>query len=301
MKPGRVFVGEDFDDQAPASMWPGRWSAHWESEDPKLWTQGPQRVSAQDTIAWGREHADIVLIRPGDTDIHYSAGDLEEPYCPRWPNGRELPRRRDGERPEGWPSLPMTRDWDAARLLEALNRIGVRTGQIDLPVLWPAIAAWWSIPVADLGPTGRQLLEFRLSLAPATNDEGAPVFAGTPPKEIAGNELVRLDFKGNFETVVDRRHQGALSGGATLTLWYAYTNAWKGLRERSNWIELGLSTPQIDMSLGLDGDAAEFIQCITESGVLSTAAKQPALALSVIDDLNNHRLSFVRFASPHKK
>jgi hypothetical protein len=86
-----------------------------------------------------------------------------------------------------------------------------------------------------------------------------------------------------------------------LTLWYAYTDAWKRVRERSNWIEMGLSTPQIDMSLRLDGDAAELIQRITESGVLSAAAEQPALALSVIDDHNDQRLSFVRFAGPHER
>ena len=294
MKPGRVFVGEDSDDHNPGEMWPGRWSAHWESDDPKHWAQGPQGVSAQDAIAWGREHADIVLIRPGDTDIHYSAGSLEEPDCPRWPDGQELPRRRPGERPDGWPSLPMTRDWTATLLVEALTRAGVRAGLIELPDLWPTIAEWWSTPVTDLGPSGQQSLQLLLSLAPATYGEGVAVFAGTPPNEIAGRELVRLAFDMRFEKVIDPQHRRALSGGGTLTLWYAYSDTWKRLRERPSWIELGLSTPQIVLSPPPGGGPAELIQLITESGVLDAAADQPALALSVFDDRDDWRLTVVR-------
>jgi hypothetical protein len=99
MKPGVVFIGEDFDDREPASMWPGRWSAHWESDDGQEWTQGPKAVSAQEAIAWGREHADIVQIRPGDSGTVYSAGirpPSGKPDCPRWPDNTELLRRRTG-------------------------------------------------------------------------------------------------------------------------------------------------------------------------------------------------------------
>lgn len=295
MKPGRVFIGEDFDDQGLGEMWPGRWSAHWESDDGQSWTQGPQGVSAQDAIAWGREQADIVLIRPGDTDVHYSAGSLVEPDCPLWPDGQELPRRRSGERPDEWPSLPMTRDWTATLLVEALTRTSVGTGPIDLPDLLPTIAEWWSTPVTDLGPSGQQSLGFLLSLAPATYEEDVAASAGTPPREIAGRELVRLDFKMRFENVIDPRHPGALSGGATLSVWYAYDEVWKRLRERSNWIEMGLSTPQIDLSPPLNGGSAELVQLITESGVVGAAAEQPALALSVFDDQADQRLSVVRF------
>src|SRR3954447_19033502 len=97
MASGVVFVGEDFDDEM--YMWPGRWSAHWESDDGQQWRQGPEGVSAQEAIAWGREHADFVVIRPGDSDTHYSAGrrvpepDASSDYPP-WPEGQELPRRR---------------------------------------------------------------------------------------------------------------------------------------------------------------------------------------------------------------
>lgn len=294
MTPGRVFIAEESDDHDPGEMWPGRWWAHWESEDPKHSVEGPQGVSAQDAIAWGREHADIVLIRPGDTDVHYSAGSLEEPDCPLCPDGQELPRRRSGERPDDWPSLPMTRDWTATLLTEALTRTGVRTGRIDLPELLPTIAEWWSTPVSDLGPSGQQSLEFRLSLTPATYEEDVAASAGAPPKQIAGRELVRLGFKMQFERVVAPRHQGALSGGGTLTLWYAYGDAWKRLRERSSWIELGLGTPQIVLSPAPNGGPADLIQLITESGVLDAAAEQPALALSVFDDQDDWRLTVVR-------
>jgi hypothetical protein len=294
MRPGRVFVGENFDDQDPANMWPGRWSAHWESDDPKLWTQGPQGVSAQDAIAWGREQADVVLIRPGDTDVHYSAGSVEEQDCPRWPNGQELARRRDGERPDDWPSLPSTRNWTAAVLVEALRRAGAGRYRIDLPDLWPAITAWWSTPVTDLGPSDQQLLRFLLALAPTKNETGRPVFAGTPPEEIAGQELVRLDFRRRFENGAESGDGRALSGGATVTFWYPYGDAWRRLRERSSWIEMGLSTPQIDLSSPSNGGVADLIQRITVSGVLDAAARQPALALTVDDVQHDHWLSVVR-------
>jgi hypothetical protein len=101
MKPGVVFVGEDLDGGLDGDgtylLWAGCWSAHWESDDGQSWTQGPKGVSAQEAITWGREHAEIVLIRPGPSDTHYSAG-VRPPHgvpdCPRWPDGQELPRRR---------------------------------------------------------------------------------------------------------------------------------------------------------------------------------------------------------------
>jgi hypothetical protein len=101
VKAGRVFVGEVYGDEA--HIWSGRWCAHWESDDGKGWRQGPEGVSAADAIAWGRDEADVVLIRPGDSDILYSAGARDpetlpedrQSSFPRWPVGRDLPRRRE--------------------------------------------------------------------------------------------------------------------------------------------------------------------------------------------------------------
>ena len=60
MRSGVVFVGEDFDD-ADVHMCTGHWSAHWESDDGQRFSQGPEGVSAQEAIAWGRERADVVV------------------------------------------------------------------------------------------------------------------------------------------------------------------------------------------------------------------------------------------------
>lgn len=93
---GIVFVGEDFDDEPGWES--GRWSTHWESDDGGVFRSGPEGVSLTEAISWGRRQASIVLVRPGDSDIHYSAGtrrpepDDDGDY-PEWPEGQELPRR----------------------------------------------------------------------------------------------------------------------------------------------------------------------------------------------------------------
>lgn len=98
-RPGIVFVGEDPDD-ADFLVWSGRFSAHWEGPDGERFVQGPEGVTPDEAIRWGREQADVVLIRVGDSDVHYSAGAQpppprpEEPTAPEWPAGREVPRRR---------------------------------------------------------------------------------------------------------------------------------------------------------------------------------------------------------------
>src|SRR5687768_7453200 len=101
MKPGVVFVGELAGDEP--FMWSGRWGVHWESDDGRDWKPGPDGVSAAEAIAWGRERADVVLIRPGDSNTQYSAGarapepqpDDWQSDFPRWPEGQELPLRRE--------------------------------------------------------------------------------------------------------------------------------------------------------------------------------------------------------------
>jgi hypothetical protein len=97
-KEGTVFVGEDFDEEM--FMWPGAFSAHWESPDGKQFREGPQGVSAQEAIEWGRERADVVYIRPGDSDVYYSAGlrhpdSGEDDETPIWPDGTVVSRRRE--------------------------------------------------------------------------------------------------------------------------------------------------------------------------------------------------------------
>lgn len=91
-----VFVAEEVDED-DFDMCTGLWSAHW--EDGGEHRQGPQRVSAQEAITWGRDQADVVLVRPADSELHYSAGahrpEPEESLgFPPWPEAQELPRRR---------------------------------------------------------------------------------------------------------------------------------------------------------------------------------------------------------------
>src|SRR4051812_20764045 len=100
MKPGIVFIGEDVDDE-DIYVLTGRFTAHWESDDGRQHLDGPQGVSAAEAIAWGREHADVVLIRLADSDVHHSAG-VRQPAptpednedCPVWPEGTQVERRR---------------------------------------------------------------------------------------------------------------------------------------------------------------------------------------------------------------
>jgi hypothetical protein len=67
-KAGIVYVVEcvDPDDQ---EMWSGRWSAHWQasrgSRPTEGFREGPCGVSAAEAIAWGRDNADVVIVRPG--------------------------------------------------------------------------------------------------------------------------------------------------------------------------------------------------------------------------------------------
>lgn len=184
----------------------------------------------------------------------------------------------------------MTRDSSAAVLLQTLDRLGVSAGRIDLPDVWPTLAAWWSTPVIDLGPAEVDELGFLLSLAPAADQ--AHVFAGPRPAALTGRELVRLDFERSFHELVDGVGRVRISGGAGISFWYGYDAAWQQLRETSDWIEMGYSTPQIDE---FDGgrDPGGLIRYVEGSGVLAAAADQPALALLMLDHEGDERMLVV--------
>jgi hypothetical protein len=116
--PGIVFIAED-QDWADSLVWSGRFSAHWGSRDGESFVLGPQGVSADEAILWGRKQADVVVIRLGDSDVHYSAGarpprpeDFDEAPLPEWRAGTEVPRRRE----RGFEHLDLVTDdeldWD---------------------------------------------------------------------------------------------------------------------------------------------------------------------------------------------
>src|SRR5689334_17319925 len=93
VKEGTVWIAEDGDPH-DSTYWAGVFSAHWVRPDDGF-EEGPQGVSADDAIAWGRERADVVLIRSGDSD-YFSAGTRQRAgeTLPEWPAGMTFERRR---------------------------------------------------------------------------------------------------------------------------------------------------------------------------------------------------------------
>jgi hypothetical protein len=127
VKPGIVFIAEDMDNWpdvdvadlvrrgvdlrslSPGDLlcWTGRFAAHWESDDGEKesddvekFRDGPEDVTVEEAIAWGRSHADVVQVRVGDGDLdgdedgYFSAG-ARHPYpgVPVWPEGLSVTAR----------------------------------------------------------------------------------------------------------------------------------------------------------------------------------------------------------------
>jgi hypothetical protein len=91
---GVAFVSEEFD---PDDAWrlTGRFSAHWEDPDRDGYVAGPRAVSLEEAIAWARRSAPVVLVRLGDDDEDYSAGDERPDEAIRpWPTRGMVVRPR---------------------------------------------------------------------------------------------------------------------------------------------------------------------------------------------------------------
>lgn len=92
---GYVLVTEmiDADD---AGRFSGLFAAQWESDDETRSRMGPQDVSLDDAIAWGREQSDVVLVQVGGgEDGYYSAGKRSNdgtPLLPRYLKVAARPR-----------------------------------------------------------------------------------------------------------------------------------------------------------------------------------------------------------------
>jgi hypothetical protein len=83
----------------------------------------------------------------------------------------------------------MQRQTAGRELVGRLVQVGVRSGGIDLPVIWPVVASWWRAPVSDVPPEDDERA-FYLSLAPAAADPRlTTVFAGTAPMGISTPHL----------------------------------------------------------------------------------------------------------------
>ena len=67
----------------------------WQEEGLDDVIESDDILGAEAAIAWGRERADVVVIRLGHMhDTYFSAGDIPDPSMPSWPP--QTPP------PEGW-------------------------------------------------------------------------------------------------------------------------------------------------------------------------------------------------------
>jgi hypothetical protein len=114
MRPGMVWIAEEFGnwpevdvadlvrrgvnlstlDPGDLLCFTGRFSAHWESDEGKEFREGPDDLSVEEAIQWGRSQADVVLVRVGNGDLggdeagYFSAGNRHpHPEMPVWPEG----------------------------------------------------------------------------------------------------------------------------------------------------------------------------------------------------------------------
>jgi hypothetical protein len=68
-----------------------------------------------------------------------------------------------------------------------------------------------------------------------------------------------------------------------MSLWYAASRAWEALSTSPGWIDMGLSTPNVD-AFGDGRDPEGLITWLEESALFQVALAQPVLALVFIDD-----------------
>lgn len=165
-------------------------------------------------------------------------------------------------------------------LLALLDPLGFRSGRIDLPAIWPAVAARMCRPASDVAAEGDERT-FHLSRAPAGAED---TFAGAPPDPIAAVDLICLELGRTFSTVQPvRRHQ---LGSVGVTLWYADGEPWEGLRGMPGWIDTGASTPNVD-AFARGDDVEWFTTWIRASPVFAVASREAALAAALSDSASD--------------
>jgi hypothetical protein len=112
-------------------------------------------VSVDEAIAWGRAQADVVLVRLGDDDFHYSAGTRQPPPVegddedfPVWPDGMRVARRRL----PGMEHLDLRADEPIAWHVRFPRRVSKRQAERDAERLLDALAhdADFSEPRCDV-------------------------------------------------------------------------------------------------------------------------------------------------------
>ena len=165
-------------------------------------------------------------------------------------------------------------------LVAMLDPLGFRSGRIDLPAIWPAIAAWMRLSAADVAPAGDERT-FYLSRAPV-GAEGT--FAGAPPAQIAAVDLICIELGRDFSSVQPGRRERL--GSVGVTLWYADGEPWEALPGMPGWIDLGPSTPNVD-AFARGDDVEWFTEWISASPVLAVASHEAALAAALSDGVSD--------------
>jgi hypothetical protein len=155
---GRIaFVGEEFELE-DASRLSGRFYVHWEAIDGQAHGVGPEDVSVDEAIAWGRQRARYVSVRVGVGETHYSAGELNladlenrdgQPY-PAWPAGGMLIRPR----PMGAPLDGSVQEVDW--LIEARVVNLPKQGEDELVRLRAALESDGRLRVVELSASGER-------------------------------------------------------------------------------------------------------------------------------------------------
>jgi hypothetical protein len=141
-QPGTVFVSEDIDADN-AYLLTGRFSAHWEAWEGPEHRDGPEGVPVEEALAWGRGHAELVLVLLGDADDHYSAGTQQPPPVegddadfPVWPEGKRVGRRRQ----PGMEHLDLVSEEPIAWAVRFPRRMSARQAERDAERLRAAVA-----------------------------------------------------------------------------------------------------------------------------------------------------------------
>jgi hypothetical protein len=171
----------------------------------------------------------------------------------------------------------MTRRHVGPALLDALEAAGVAAGNLHFLAIWGQLAGWLQEPAVDVEPA-EDCQDFYLSQTPATVDDADTPFSGESPVEIAGQDLICVEFGRRFARRVGPFSTVGL-GGATVTLWYLGGPAWRSLRETPEWIDMGPATCNYDWSTTAETPDV-LVRALEPAPVLAICSAQSPLALT---------------------